>query len=110
MTAEAAGVSAPKFVHIASDFIAACIPSMTGSLLGDKSHTALFDNTKIKRFVPDYVATTRYRDGIRRSVAWFDSDPARKVLDPEAGAEWDKLIGAYDRGLAAAVRDFGPAR
>jgi nucleoside-diphosphate-sugar epimerase len=109
MTAEAAGVASPKFVHIASDFIAACVPSMTGSLLGDKSHTAVFDNTKIKRFVPDYVATTRFRDGIRRSVEWFDADPARKVLDPEAAAEWDKLIGAYDRGLAAAVRDFGAA-
>jgi nucleoside-diphosphate-sugar epimerase len=114
MTAEAAGVSSPKLVHIASDFIAACVPSMTGSLLGDKSHTAVFDNTKIKRFVPDYVATTRYRDGIARSVAWFDADPSRKVLDPQASAEWDKIIAAYERGLAAAVREFGgsgaPAR
>jgi hypothetical protein len=42
----------PKLVHIASDFIAACIPSALGSLLGDKSHTAIFDNAKIKRFVP----------------------------------------------------------
>jgi len=113
MTAEAAGVDSPKFVHIASDFIAACIPSMTGSLLGDKSHTALFDNSKIKRFVPGYLATTRFRDGIKRSVAWYDADPARRQIDDGANAEWDKLIAAYERGLAAGIKEFSgqpPAR
>ncbi|HMD60039.1 MAG TPA: SDR family oxidoreductase, partial [Opitutaceae bacterium] len=106
MTAEAAGVASPRLVHIASDFIAACIPSMTGTLLGDKSHSAIFDNSKIRRFVPDFVATTRYRDGIGRTVSWFDADPARKQIDLEACAEWDKLIGTYERGLGAAVKRF----
>jgi nucleoside-diphosphate-sugar epimerase len=110
MTADAAGVPSPKFVHIASDYIAACIPSAVGSLLGDKSHTAIFDNSKIKRFVPDYVATMRYSAGIRRTIAWFDADPARRQIDAEASAEWDRLIGAYERGLAGAVREFGEAR
>ncbi len=109
MTADAAGVSSPKFVHIASDFIVACIPSMTGSLLGDKSHTAIFDNSKIKRFVPEYVATLRYREGIARTISWFDADPARQQIDDAASAEWDRLIAAYDRGLAAAVQEFGRA-
>jgi nucleoside-diphosphate-sugar epimerase len=109
MTADAAGVSSPKFVHIASDFIVACIPSMTGSLLGDKSHTAIFDNSKIKRFVPEYVATLRFREGIARTISWFDADPARKQIDDAASAEWDRLIAAYDRGLAAAVQEFGKA-
>ena len=58
------------------------MPSMTGTLLGDKSNTAIFDNSKIKRFVPDFVATTRYRDGIARTIAWFDADPARREVDP----------------------------
>jgi nucleoside-diphosphate-sugar epimerase len=109
ITAEAAGVSSPKLVHIASDFITACLPSSLGSLLGDKSHTAIFDNSKIRRFVPDYVATTRYREGIARTIAWYDADPARKQLDAPASAEWDKLIAAYGRGLDAAVREFGGA-
>jgi nucleoside-diphosphate-sugar epimerase len=106
-TAEAAGVASPRLVHIASDFMTACVPSMTGTLLGDKSNTALFDNAKIRRFVPDYVATTRYRDGIRRSIAWFDAEPRRREVDHEASATWDRLIAAYDRGLRAAVADFG---
>jgi nucleoside-diphosphate-sugar epimerase len=106
LTAEAAGVAAPRFVHIASDFITACIPSMMGTLLGDKSHSAVFDNSKIKRFVPGFSATTDYRRGIARTLAAFDADPARRVVDLEAGATWDKLIGAYDRGLQAAVSVF----
>jgi hypothetical protein len=37
MTAEAAGVASPRLVHIASDFITACYPDTTGTLLGDSS-------------------------------------------------------------------------
>jgi nucleoside-diphosphate-sugar epimerase len=107
MTAEAAGVPSPRLVHIASDFMAACIPAMTGTLLGDKSHSAVFDNSKIRRFVPDFVATTRYRDGIRRTISWFDADPARRQVDTDACAAWDRLIAAYDRGLDAAAAEFG---
>ena len=106
MTAEAAGVTSPKFVHIASDFIASCIPTMTGTLLGDKSHSAIFDNSKIRRFVPDFVATTRYRDGIARTISWFDAEPSRRQVDLGACADWDKLIAAYGRGLDAAAREF----
>lgn len=101
----AAGVE-PRIVHIPSDFIVACVPSMEGTLIGDKSVSVVFDNSKIKRFVPDYVATTRFAEGIRRSLAWFDSDPARKVIDTEANATWDRLISSYEKGLGEAVAGF----
>jgi len=105
--AAAAGVANPRFVHIASDFIRACLPETTGGLLGDKANCALFDNRKIKQFVPDFVATTRFRDGIRRTLAWFDADPARQEIDHDADASYDRLVAAYERGLAAARQDFG---
>jgi len=105
--AEAAGVPKPKLVHIASDFITDCLPEFAGGLHGDKAHSAVFDNSKIKRFVPDFVATTRFRDGIVRSVKWFDADPARREIDDEANAAWDRLIAAYERGLETARREFG---
>ena len=105
--AEAAGALKPKLVHIASDFITACLPEFAGGLHGDKSYSAVFDNSKIKRFVPDFVATTRFRDGIARSVKWFDADPARQEIDAEANVAWDKLIAAYERGLEMARREFG---
>lgn len=104
--AEAAGVAQPKFVHIASDFISACVPESIGSLLGDKSNCAIFDNSKIKRFVPDFVATTRFRDGIKQTLKWFDADPRRQEIEAEANPKWDKLIAAYERGLENARREF----
>ena len=104
--AAAAGVEA-RIVHIASDFIAACLPEMRGTLLGDKSVSAVFDTTKIKRFVPDFRATTPFAEGIRRTVAWFDADPARQQVDATMNARWDRLIAAYEEGLANAVRMVG---
>lgn len=105
--AEAAGVSSPRFVRIPTDFITACLPDERGSLEGDKATSVILDNTKIKRFVPDFVATTRFRDGIARTIAWFDADPARRAVDAEFNQRWDKLIGAYERGLVAARAEFG---
>jgi nucleoside-diphosphate-sugar epimerase len=104
--AAAAGVAAARLVHIASDFIAACVPEERGGLIGDKATSVVFDNSKVKRFVPDYVATTRYRDGVARTIAWFDADPARRQVDDAAGRRWDRLIAAYERGLDAARRDL----
>jgi len=61
-TAAAAGVES-RIVHIASDFIAVCLPEWSGTLLGDKAGSAVFDTTKIKRFVPDFRAVTPYAEG-----------------------------------------------
>lgn len=105
LTAEAAGVASPRFVHIASDFITACYPDMTGTLLGDKSHSALFDNSKLRRFVPDFVATTRFRDGIAKTLRSFDADPKRQSIDHDLNARWDRLISTYDRALDTAKRE-----
>lgn len=102
--ADAAGVRAPKLVHLASEFIATGVPEAAGSLLGDKANCAVFDNTKIKRFVPEYSASTRFSDGIRESIAWFDEDPARRIIDERANARWDALLAANELGLQAARR------
>lgn len=104
-TAAAAGVEA-KLVHIASDFIAACLPDMAGSLLGDKVVSVVFDNSKIKRFVPGYSATTPFARGIERTIAWFDADSRRQQIDAEADRQWDRLIAAYEQGLQQAVLAF----
>ena len=96
----------PKLVHMPSDFIVACLPDKEGSLLGDKSLSVVFDNTKIKRFVPGYCATTSFTEGIWRSLAWFNADPSRKKIDQEANATWNKLIAAYKKGMTEAVSAF----
>jgi len=96
----------PKLVHIPSDFIAACLPDKKGTLIGDKSVSVVFDNSKIKRFVPGYRATTSFAEGVRQSLAWFNADPSRKQVDQQVNATMDKLISAYEKGMSEAVRGF----
>ena len=96
----------PQLVHIPSDFVSACIPEKLGTLTGDKSVSVVFDNSKIKRFVPTYCATTTFAEGIRQTLAWFDADPSRKQIDHQVNATMDKLIAAYERGMSAAVKSF----
>lgn len=105
-TAAAAGVVAPNFVHLPSDFIISCVPDTEGTLLGDKAVSAVFDNTKIKRFVPGFAARTRYADGIRRTLAWFEADPARQVVDAETNRQWDRLTAVYAAACAEARAAF----
>ena len=78
--AEALGVEA-KIVHIASDFIAEVAPEMAGGLLGDKTWSAVFDNSKIKAWVPGWQAVIPFREGIRRTLAWFGEDEKRRRVD-----------------------------
>ncbi len=105
-TARAAGVDAPRLVHVPSDFIISCVPPVEGTLLGDKAVSAVFDNTKIKRFVPGFAARVPYAIGIRRTIEWFDADPARKIIDPATNERWDKLAGAYTAALEQAKAAF----
>jgi nucleoside-diphosphate-sugar epimerase len=105
IVAGALGVEA-QIVHIPSDFIVACIPEKRGSLIGDKSVSVVFDNTKIRRFVPDFVCTTPFAVGVRRTLSWFQADTSRQIVDTALNATWDKIINAYQAGLDAAVRSF----
>jgi nucleoside-diphosphate-sugar epimerase len=102
---EAAGVE-PQLLHMPSHFIGACLPGALGGLIGDKAISVVFDNSKIKRFVPDYCATTPFWQGIHRTMAWFDADPARKQIDDDANTAWDRLIDGYERGLQETMRAF----
>ncbi len=94
--AEAAGAEA-NIVHIATDYLVGFDDSLTGTLLGDKSHCAIFDNSKIKAFVPDYKATIPLGQGIKRTLAWFDADPKRKVVLEKTNKMMDSIIKSYER-------------
>jgi nucleoside-diphosphate-sugar epimerase len=92
--AAALGVEA-QIVYMPSDFIARHNPALGASLLGDKTWSGIFDNTKIKAFVPGYQARIPFREGVGGILAWFDADPRRKRVDPAVNAEMDSLIAAY---------------
>lgn len=102
---KAAGVE-PDIIHIPTDFIVASRPVEEGSLRGDKGVSAVFDNSKIKRFVPDFQATMSFAAGMRRVLAWFEEDSSRQIVDVELDREWDKIIAAYGKGLQAAQEIF----
>jgi nucleoside-diphosphate-sugar epimerase len=82
-------------VHVPSELIGAHFPERAGGLLGDKAHSVIFDNTKIRRFVPGFRAVIPYPEGLRRSLAWHDADPARKIVSPAADAEIDSLLAVW---------------
>lgn len=92
--ADALGVKA-NIVHMASEFIAQVAPQMRGGLLGDKAWSVVFDNTKIKRFVPDFQAVIPFREGIRRTFAWFDADETRRRVDDKVNQEMDRILALY---------------
>jgi nucleoside-diphosphate-sugar epimerase len=89
----------PDIIHIPSDLIN-YYDSKTGTgLLGDKAYSAVFDNSKIKRFVPDFKAAISFAEGIRESVAWFEADPARQIINQEADRKMDQIIAVYQRAF-----------
>lgn len=98
--AAAVGVT-PNLVHIPSDFIAQRWPDQTGNLLGDKAHSAVFDNTKIKSFVPAFKCVVPYSQGIRRTLAWLEADRSRQVIGQETEQQLDGLVKAYRQAFGS---------
>jgi nucleoside-diphosphate-sugar epimerase len=89
----------PNVVHIPADLIAMYDEDSVGSLIGDKSNTVVFDNSKIKRFVPDFNCEVNWAEGLRRSLAWFEARPEFQTIDHEENAKWDRIITAYERAF-----------
>lgn len=103
-TAAAAGCEA-KIVHVPSEFICDVADRMgqgwmRGNLLGDKSVSMIFDNRKIKRFVPGFQATIPYHEGIARTIRWFEADPKRLRIVEGHNILHDKILDAWRKAVA----------
>jgi nucleoside-diphosphate-sugar epimerase len=88
-----------ELVYVPSELIARFYPERGGSLLGDKAWSVVFDNAKIKRLVPGYVARIPFAEGIARSIAWYDADPSRRVVSAETNQRLDRVIAAQRRAF-----------
>jgi nucleoside-diphosphate-sugar epimerase len=88
----------PRMVHVPSDAIAAEDPEWGAGLLGDKAHSMIFDNAKVKALVPDYTAVIPYVVGAAETVAWFSADPSRQQVDAKMDATMDRLVERYRIG------------
>ena len=95
---EAIGMAAgeiPDMIHIPSDFIARFDEFHIGNLLGDKANSVIFDNSKIKSFVPDFHAIIPFKQGIWKTVEWFEEKPARMKVIEETNSFMDRVIDSY---------------
>ena len=85
----------PNIVHVASDFIVKVAPQYLGTLIGDKSWSVIFDNSKIKSYVPEYKAVIPFHQGIRRTIEQFEANEQHYQSDPEDHAEIEQILKAY---------------
>lgn len=99
--ADALGVEL-NAVHVSSEFIAACSKDdLRGGLLGDKAQSVVFDNSKLKRLVPEFVATTRLDQGIKQTIKHILDHPELQKEDEEFDVWCDKIIEALDVAIKA---------
>jgi len=91
----AAGVSNAQILKIPTPFLCQVCPSLQEKLPADKAEPGVFDNAKIKRFVPDFACHKSFRTGIAESLAWFRAAPARQVPDPETDAIFERACSAW---------------
>lgn len=92
--ADALGVTLKPY-HVASEFLDAVGKGydFEGSLIGDKSVSVVFDNSKLKRVVPEFHPTVSFRDGVRIALDYVLAHPEEcQKADPEFDAWCDKVI------------------
>jgi nucleoside-diphosphate-sugar epimerase len=94
------GFMMPRIVSMPTDFICQVVPELTAKLKGDKSEPNVFDNSKIRRFVPGFKCSVLFREGIRRSAGWFRGDPARRSVDQAVNEQFDRVFRAWLRRIA----------
>ena len=94
--ARAAGTTA-HIVHVPSELINAYDPLWADGLLGDKMHSMIFDNSKIRRLVPDFRCTIPFARGAEQILAWYRADPARQQVNAVFDENCERVLAAYKR-------------
>ena len=85
----------PVFAHLPSSAIMHVDEELGASFQGDKAHSLVFDNSKIKRFVPGFEAKIPFAQGSKDIVDWYDEDSSRREVDPETDALQDHLVAIH---------------
>jgi len=92
----------PDVLLVSTDFICRFLPGERGGLTGDKMANVVYDNTKIKRFVPGFVATTSFTEVIAKAVEWFKAHPEECGIDDELNDNLDRIIEGFEAGTRLA--------
>lgn len=96
--ANAAGVSEPELVHVASETLADYDAEWGANLLGDKSHSMIFNNKKIKSIVPEFNPKIPFENGAKEIMTWIDAYESRQIVSPELDQLYDRIIADIPRG------------
>lgn len=107
--ASALGVE-PRLVHVASELYPVVAPEWfwSGEFVGDLGHSAVFDNSKIRRFVPGFAPRMTFERAVRRMLEWRDAHPGTARGDQETEAVLDRVVDAY-HAAHQAFSDRAPA-
>ncbi|WP_100616198.1 NAD-dependent epimerase/dehydratase family protein [Confluentibacter citreus] len=85
----------PRLVHVPSKIIATYNKEIGDGLLGDKTHSMIFDNTKIKSVVPDFNPKIPFSEGVKDIVKWYEADASRQTFDKEFNDLTERILGDY---------------
>jgi nucleoside-diphosphate-sugar epimerase len=97
--ADALGVKL-NAIYVSSWFLDACSDhDFKGSLIGDKANSVVFDNVKLKRIVPDFVATIPFHMGIRKTIKYILEHPEYQILDKEFDEWCDRVVLAMNNAI-----------
>jgi nucleoside-diphosphate-sugar epimerase len=94
--AKAAGVKA-DIVHVPSELINAYDAGWGAGLLGDKTHSFMLDNSKIKQVVPDFKCLVPFSRGAEEIIAWHMASASRRTVSMDFNALCDRIIEAYQK-------------
>jgi len=97
MAAEAAGAESPDIEEIPVDFICENAPRLTAGIKGDKAEPGVFDNTKIKSFVPGFECRKTIRQALTEAITWMRSHPEDRLIDQSVHDTFDHVIDAWRR-------------
>ena len=117
IAAGALGVE-PRIVHIPSQDILVGAPDWFWSelILGDLSHSTVFDNSKVRRYVPDFAPGLTFHQAAPELIRWRAEHAEQCRPAPDVDAIMDRLVGGYHSAreiftaLGAAAQGSGGRR
>ncbi|MCX7013807.1 MAG: NAD-dependent epimerase/dehydratase family protein [Candidatus Sumerlaeota bacterium] len=84
-----------NMVHIPSDFIQTVSARAATPLLGDRTYSIVFDNSKIRSISPGSRAKVSFAEGVRRAVAYYESHPEAKTINQQAVDMLEQILAAW---------------
>lgn len=101
--ADALGVELKPY-HVSSDFLSEAGEKygydFRGGLLGDKAVSVVFDNSKLKRLVPQMTTNVPFHKGARMALDYVLAHPDEYEEDPEFDRFCDRVIEALEKAKA----------